>query len=210
MIRCVIHYTPGIAESARLAQRCLASFDRYQGWAPELRAGYVAANASHSGVKLDGHLARYTGIRQLTKLACFMNHLRFWHEVVESDQGAVFLEHDVTCVADAPVLQHDFVHLFYDTGQHHTYRNQGIKISEVYRGTNQYAGAVTMAGMGGTAAYYISPAGATKMLDAYQKYGAEQSDLILNDKNIRITIQRPSLFELDLTSISTSHGLVSG
>jgi GR25 family glycosyltransferase involved in LPS biosynthesis len=179
----------------------------HSGWQPELRPGYVAGDVPVEQVKLDGHLARYTGVKQLTKLACFWNHVRFWQEVTDADQGAVFLEHDVMCVADATGFHHDFEHLFHDSGKHHTYRNQGIKISEIYRGTNQYSGATTMAGQGGTAAYYVSPAGAQQLLEAYYKWGAEQSDLFINSYNIDIHTHDPSLFELDLTSISTSHGI---
>lgn len=209
MIRCVIHYTPQIPESARLAHRCLTSFDNYSGWQPELRSGYIAGDVPVDQVRLDGHLARYTGVRQLTKLACFWNHVRFWQEVVNSGQGSVFLEHDVMCVADAPEFHHDFEHLFYHTGIQHTHRNQGHRICKTYRGTNQYSGAATMAGQGGTAAYYVSPLGAQKLLDAYRKWGAEQSDLFINSYNTHIHIREPSLFELDLTSVSTSHGINS-
>lgn len=204
---CVIHYTPDLPESDRLARRCLESFQAYSGWQPELRAGITPLTMTPEP-RLDFFLGNKPPESQPTKIACFQNHLRFWRQVVESGTPGVFLEHDVLCVGNPPNnLSGEVIHLAYQTAQHKTHRNDGrTQIAKTYVAKNHYHRAVTLAGQGGTCAYWVSPSGAEKLLAAYHKHGAEQSDLIINSHNVDIQILEPSVFELDLHSISTSHG----
>lgn len=52
----------------------------------------------------------------------------------------------------------------------------------------------------------LPPQGATKMLEAVEERGLEQSDYIINDMNVKLEYCNPSPVRFNSRNLRTSHG----
>ena len=59
----------------------------------------------------------------------------------------------------------------------------------------------------GTGAYAITPAGAKKMLHSIETHGLDQSDFMINSKNVRMQYVIPSPVKFAKVNLSTSYGI---
>ena len=59
----------------------------------------------------------------------------------------------------------------------------------------------------GTGAYCVSPKGAKKLLSAIDKHGFDQSDFMINSKNVRMQYIVPSPVKFNTVNLSTSYGI---
>ena len=57
----------------------------------------------------------------------------------------------------------------------------------------------------GTAAYMLTPAGARKLLRAAEKHGLEQSDFIINERNLKMEYISPSIVKFNTRNLNLSH-----
>ena len=57
----------------------------------------------------------------------------------------------------------------------------------------------------GTAAYMLTPAGARKLLRAAEKHGLEQSDFIINERNMKLQYITPSIVKFNKRNLNLSH-----
>lgn len=199
-MRIIIHYLKGIPESEELAQRALASLT--DGWECEMRVGFTVYTAPAASVMEGSQLSRYPSWRQRTKIACLMNHVRFWREVVAANEPMVFAEHDARCLGEPPKisdLSTDVTHLADTAAQ--AIRKGGLSLLKTCYLKNPYRGANIMQG---TAAYAVTPIGAQKLLDAFNRNGAEQSDFIINDSVV--SISHRDLFDIEEHTLNSSAG----
>ena len=57
----------------------------------------------------------------------------------------------------------------------------------------------------GTAAYMLTPWGAEKILKAVEKNGLEQSDFIINERNLKLQYITPSIAKYQKRNLNLSH-----
>lgn len=199
VMRAVLHYTPEFQTSVYFAKRAIQSFG--EGWEFEVRPGYTPKTAPDVQFGNGTYLSRYESWRLSTKKACFANHLRFWEETVRSRKPAVFLEHDVVCVGPPPEVEGQFMHLSHETAKYH--KNQyGLHPGFKYQ-MSLFKGAQTIPG---TSAYLVTPEGANRLLRAYERHGADQSDVFINSMTIDIHYPESCPFVLVLNSFNSSSG----
>lgn len=223
-MNCKLHYLPLHAGSCKQSREALHSFLHY-GWNVELVEGYTPETADTKlGLIKGGRLYNFQKKNQkkfLTKRACVLNHVRFWKEVVASNEPQVFLEHDTIAIAplqeckfeDVLVLNMDFAFKFgalrgkfrdYPKGS----KDRVVKLGKDYPlkcniNSSPFKGSSMVPG---TAAYAITPKGAAKMLQVTEERGLEQSDFILNNMNVTIEYLNPSPVKFNNVNLKTSHG----
>jgi len=220
-----IVYVKGHAESEKQAQQAYKSFKNYK-WDVELSVGLVAKDVDDSSIKIveDSRLLNFkqeNRRRYLTKLACALNHVKFWEKVVDANTPMAFLEHDAVCTQpythydfqDYLILNAEFVFrppnkLGLQQFKDFNWPSFGVcDLPENYP-LSYYRNNVWKDSFmaPGTGAYIISPSGAKKMLNAVEKYGIDQSDFMINSKNLRIQYINPSPVKFNKVNLSTSYG----
>ena len=152
------------------------------------------------------------------KKACLYNNLQFAKDVIEYNQPMVFAEHDTLCMAEYNGFwPHDFCFLAMDyafqpptalakykwrppfeMGVNPFPRNYPLQYYRptVYKGYNMTPG---------TAAYMLTPGGARKILKAVEKHGLEQSDFIINERNVKLEYISPSIVKFNTRNLNLSH-----
>ena len=130
----------------------------------------------------------------------------------------VFAEHDTLCLEEyRGFWPHDFCFLAMDyafqpptTLAKYKWRppfEMGVKPfprnyplqyyrDTVYKGHNMTPG---------TAAYMLTPGGAKKILKAVEKHGLEQSDFIINERNLKLEYISPSIVKFNTRNLNLSH-----
>lgn len=153
-----------------------------------------------------------------TKNSCFLNHVRVWNKCIELNEPVAFLEHDIGCIRD--YIEEDFEDVLilniessmkqkvfddikdkgsWDLGIHE-YKYDPLR----YRhDVPDWKGSFMMPGTG---SYAVTPKGAQKLLDAYEKYGWEQSDFFINSANVTIQYIVPEYFTFKSKNLNMSHG----
>jgi len=198
-VKALVHYLPKEEESCTLAKRCVESMHNFEGWSPELIEGFSPGSCTEISVPPTSYLSRYTGRELEARIACFSNHLRFWQKVVELNQAMCFIEHDAMCVSDFIPPSGDYAYLIRNTDGARNRR--GIKIFRKYPIQNQWYKSNVFPS---TCAYYLTPQGANRLLLAYEKYGAEKSDLFIN--SMTADLQEVHFFDMVPGDISYSSG----
>jgi hypothetical protein len=216
-----LHYVPNHCESTLLAERAFRSFlDNC--WDVQLVEGYTHQNIPdpHTHWYMIGgrlhELLRSRSPNFSTKLAIVSNHIRFWQSVVESNQTAIYAEHDVVCnqpYFDLPEFE-DILLLNLDKTNMDNHLLEWVyciptdfKMKEYSEGVHNlpddwpwiynlhdtiYKNAKLVPGAG---CYAITPAGAKKLLNAINVHGLEQGDLNMNSFNVDIKFNIPALVE---------------
>ena len=217
----IIHM-PKHAGSVEQANQALDSFlahgwdaQLYEGLTPETNTGYLPVMKS-------GRLNKFTGRKFETKRACVMNHIHFWDDVVQSGEPQAFIEHDAIAVGPPPTMEWFHVNVL---NMDHAFNFGALKgkfggwklvspIQDLVYLPPDYPLTCKVEGspyfgkemIPGTAAYAITPNGARKLLDAAHKLGLEQSDYIINTKNVAIQYTNPSPVRFNTKNLQTSHG----
>ena len=152
------------------------------------------------------------------KKACLYNNLQFAKDVIEYNQPMVFAEHDTLCLSEYRGFWADeFCYLSMDyafqppttlakynwkppfeMGVNPFPRNYPLQYyrDTVYKGYNMTPG---------TAAYMLTPVGARKILKAVEKHGLEQSDFIINERNLKMEYISPSIVKFNTRNLNLSH-----
>lgn len=225
-----IVYIKGHAESEQQAQQGLNSFKKNK-WEVELVEGVtpktVKDTDEYKNYKIidksrlhDFKKQNYN--RFLTKVSCAINHIRFWEKVVDENETLAFLEHDSISVMDFSNLQfNDYLILNAEyvfkppsklnLNQFRNYEWSGFGINKLpenyplkYYRDNIWKDSSMVPGTG---SYAITPKGATKMLDAIERCGLDQSDYMLNSFNVDIQYILPSPVKFNTVNLSTSYGV---
>ena len=217
-------------QSTNQAAKALASCKNSH-FRVELMEGVTPSTLSQSRPHADGSRAsnffeqatRDKGVNNFrlykTKNSCFLNHVRVWNKCIELNEPVAFLEHDVGCVRN--YIEEDFEDILilniqsamhqevfndikykgdWDLGIHE-YKYEPLK----YRhNVPDWKGSYMMPGTG---AYAVTPKGAQKLLDAYEKYGWEQSDFFINTANVTIQYIVPEYFTFKSSNLNLSHGV---
>jgi len=226
-----ITYTPTVRESLNFAENSLKSFNSYN-YEAELNEGFTRATNKLEGM-YDYPLAKDGRLYQmkegqdpvyLTKLACVLNNVKFWHKVRDNNEVMIFAEHDSICVSDISHFDSfEYMILNVDTafiknpkynveikqfGQQKLYNTSNKHIQQMgddwplkYYHKNNWEGSLMVPG---TAAYAISPQGADRLITAAETIGLDQSDYFINSSNIDIQYVLPSPVQLSDKILSTS------
>ena len=224
MTTCSLHYLSRNPQSVEQANESASSFRSY-GWEVQYVDGYTPEtyenHPTHYRIMEGGRLSGFVDKKRETKLACVMNHVRFWERVVREDRPLTFLEHDAIAVSspqdwqfeDVLVLNAEYA---FDFGALKG-KVGGWKIPKTTEDAplpedyplvckvqhSPYLGAKMICG---TAAYAVTPKGALALLRAARNKGLEQSDYIINDMNVVIEYVCPSPVKFNSKNLSTSHG----
>jgi len=225
-----IVYIEGHAESVQQAQESLTSFQK-NNWEVELVKGVtpktVKDTVEYKEFKIieDSRLFNFEKEnynRFLTKLSCAINHVKFWKRVVNENETLAFLEHDSISVMDFSNIQfNDYLILNAEyvfkppsklnLNQFRNYEWSGFGINKLsqnyplkYYRNNIWKDSFMVPGTG---AYAITPKGASKMLEAIEKCGMDQSDYMLNSFNIELQYILPSPVKFNSVNLSTSYGI---
>tara|TARA_B100001094_G_scaffold216028_1_gene210157 strand:+ start:1052 stop:1756 length:705 start_codon:yes stop_codon:yes gene_type:complete len=152
------------------------------------------------------------------KKACLYNNLQFAQDVIQYNQPMIFAEHDTLCLSEYRGFWADefcFLAMDYafqpptalakykwrppfEMGVNPFPRNYPLQYyrDTVYKGHNMTPG---------TAAYMLSPTGARKILKAVEKHGLEQSDFIINARNLKLEYISPSIVKFNTRNLNLSH-----
>jgi len=152
------------------------------------------------------------------KKACLYNNLQFAQDVIQYNQPMIFAEHDTLCLSEYRGFWADefcFLAMDYafqpptalakykwrppfEMGVNPFPRNYPLQYyrDTVYKGHNMTPG---------TAAYMLTPTGARKILKAVEKHGLEQSDFIINARNLKLEYISPSIVKFNTRNLNLSH-----
>lgn len=219
-MKALVHYTPKFSESVASLEATLPSIEAF-GWEVEVVEGLTAddVNLEEHPILPNSYLSKDGGWRQRTKLACSLNHYRFWKRVVDSGNSMAFIEHDVLAINPPvePLFEVEylaaefciprlknyfrFMHSFVNREEGATpIRSQNYQLR--YLNNNPYLGGFYLPN---TSAYSCTPQGAKRLIDAFDRNGAEHSDLQINTTVVFIGVRTPSLFK-HLENPHTSSG----
>ena len=163
--------------------------------------------------------------KYLTKKACLFNNLRLARSVIDTNEPAIFMEHDVVVTMDQPAHYrvNDFCFLNMDgafkepsalnkphlTAWYNTYPHElGVQDFpynyplRYYKDSIYYGSAMTP----GTSAYILTVSGAKKLL-ACAENGLEQSDFIINSMVMDLQYLYPSPVKFQSVNPNLSHVL---
>lgn len=214
-------------ESIQQAEVSLKSFLDH-GWDAELVEGITPQTLNEDDFPyadlVDGRLASFRvnePDKYPIKKSCLFNNLKFCERVIEANEPMVFAEQDAICIGPWQNWFFDdylcltFEYAFqpptalakppYNTWYHMSLngvqdfpRNYPLKYykESLY---NRYIMAP------GTAAYALTPSGAKKLLRAAEQHGLEQSDFIINARNVRMQYVYPSPAKYNKVNLNLSH-----
>lgn len=218
------------ANSNKYATTCLESFNKYNNWEPELFEGLTPATLKAFTKTFDPKHKKNSRVQEIYrddrnkywfKKACSLNHYRLFTQCVKLNEPIAVIEHDSFCISDwDPTIRWDDILILNSQAAIDRqvlkplwdrkgkpslpYGIHDINIkSFIYKHNNEWKGAGLMPG---TAAYAVTPGGAKKMIDVYEKHGWEQSDFIMNTYNVNIKTMLPELFTFKLPNLRMSHG----
>ena len=155
--------------------------------------------------------------KYLTKKSCFTNHVRVWEKCIELNEPVAFLEQDSYCVWNWDNIRFDellilniqsafkqpvFDHIGYKPNfqlSKHVYNQSPL----VYNKKNAWNESIMIPG---TAAYAITPKGASRLLDNLATYGWDQSDYFINSHNVNMEYMMPEYFTFKFKNLNMSHG----
>ena len=107
--------------------------------------------------------------RLLPTIACFLSHYKLWELTYNSNQPSIVLEHDSIIVSNIPKLSGDIVNLgkpsWGHTGNLDFEGERPLSSGEVFLGAH---------------GYYITPLGASNLLDVAKSMGGTQADCFFN------------------------------
>lgn len=229
-----IIYVKGHPASEAAAREALASFNGHHGWEPilfegltpktleawERSMGWTFRPKPHSRAN---SFAEREPWHYPAKKACSMNHYILYKQCIEDGAPIAIVEHDVKCVGDwnntefsevlvmnlKSALQQGALNEILKLNQElaekgppegiHPYRLNGLN----YRRNPACPEAVIAPG---SAAIAVTPSGAKKLVDIYERQGWEQSDFILNTGFVAMETIGPELFSWNGHKLSLSYG----
>ena len=166
------------AKSVAYAEITMDSFAEHDGWEPELFLGYTPDTVPDFKVKPKSRAAAFQ--RQgdpafKYKKSCSLNHYRLFNRCVEIGEPIAVIEHDAMCKAswsdpdwdDVLVLNiNSAISNSWTATEGYWPESYGINDIDIdtYRHDPAINGSKIMLG---TAAYAVTPQGATKMVAAY-------------------------------------------
>ncbi len=224
-----IVYIKDHKESEQQAQQALTSFEKYK-WDVKLHEGLVAENIEDTEEFKNYKIIKNSRLldfkvenrhKYLTKMACAINHVRFWNKVIETNEPMAFIEHDGICTMtwdnlewnDYLILNCEFVFrppnkLGLLQFMNYDWKTFGLSRWAAdyplkYHKENVWKGSDMAPGTG---AYAITPQGARKMLKAVGTHGLDQSDFMINSFNLKMQTCIPSPVTFNSINLSTSYG----
>ena len=219
-----IVYVKDNEQSKAQAEQSLKSWLDY-GWDAELWEGITPETLSRAVFPyLDMPGGRLSAFKENEphkypiKKACLYNNLQFAQDVIQYNQPMIFAEHDTLCLSEYRGFWADefcFLAMDYafqpptalakykwrppfEMGVNPFPRNYPLQYyrDTVYKGHNMTPG---------TAAYMLTPTGARKILKAVEKHGLEQSDFIINARNLKLEYISPSIVKFNTRNLNLSH-----
>lgn len=195
-MRVVIHYVKGHTGSEQQAQKALDSFLAFKGWNPELREGYTPSSLPEIPYELSYNTKRKEAWH---KIACAMNHARFYEEITEP---TVFAEHDCLCTGDYTEVEFDkYLALCYES-KHKEHRKRFHTPVDLSRsGVISY----TKDNQPCTAAFIITPEGGKEILAHIEKNGLGKAEHNIRYSGVHTQALIPELCTLQ-PNLKTSWG----
>lgn len=225
-----IIYIESHAKSREAAQNCLQSCEKFGIIDAELVSGITPASLSDIEERYpikpvpNSRAYAYETEQQPmyhTKKSCFFNHVLFWERVVAANEPMIFLEHDAVCVREYDTPEFDEVlvlnldaafrhnkNLWKKHAYSYIYKDEQTTVRPLvsslkYWKENDFKNGYLIPG---TAAYAITPKGASRLLDSMWTNGWDQSDFFINTKNVNIEYADPQYFGFSGPNMSTSKG----
>lgn len=224
-----ITYIKGHEESEKQARQSLKSFQKY-GWDVKLNEGMTAktvqqiAEFEHKIIEESRlhDFKRQDYKKYCTKMACAINHIAFWREVITKNTPMVFLEHDAVCLDrwddydfdDYLILNAQYVFrppnkLALQQYKNYQFDSFGVcdlpeNYPLLYHKDNIWKNSKMAPGTG---AYAVTPKGAKKLLSAISTHGMDQSDFMINSSTVRMQYVSPSPVKFNTVNLSTSYGI---
>lgn len=219
-------------ESETQAKEALASFKEH-GWDARLIEGLTPKTVEETEEFSEYSIVENSRLlnfktenynRFLSKVSCAINQIRHWKRVVQADEPIAFIEHDAICISQWNNVElEDYLILnaayaFKPPNKLGLQKFKNFKAFEYftngpedlpptyplkYYRDNLWKDSFMAPGTG---AYIISPSGAKKMLNAVETHGIDQSDFMINSKNLRIQYINPSPVKFNKVNLSTSYG----
>lgn len=215
-------------KSVKYANASLKSFENYSGWEPILFEGVTPETLPlweekyPLNVKSKSRVANFEKKdypKFLAKKSCSYNHYRLFKKCIEMDEPIAIIEHDSDCKNDWKEYKFNDILMMnaksainlkkfkrIQQRNRHTLK-KGIHdigfIGLTYKHQTNIKFAYMMPG---TAAYAVTPVGASKMLKVYETIGWEQSDFIINTAYVQIQTIIPELFMFTRPNLAMSHG----
>ena len=219
-----IVYVKGNKDSEAQANQSLKSW-LDNGWEAELYPGYTPDTLDREKFPYpDMDKGRLQSFLQTEphkhpiKTAVAFNNLQFFQDVIQYNEPMVFAEHDSICLSEyRGFWAEDYCFLAMDyafkppqtlgkynwtppfeMGVKPFPRNYPLQYYKdtIYKGHNMVPG---------NGAYMLTPNGAKKMLKAVEKHGLEQSDMIINGRNIKLEYISPSIVKFNTRNLNLSH-----
>ena len=223
-MRVRIVYVKGNEASELQAQQSFRSWQDH-GWEADLWEGFTPETLDRKKFPwpdmANGRLESFKTSephKHPIKTACLFNNLQFAQDVIEYNQPMVFAEHDTLCLSEYRGFWADeFCYLSmeyafqppttlakykwrppFEMGVKPFPRNYPLQYyrETIYKGHNMTPG---------TAAYMLTPAGARKLLRAAERHGLEQSDFIINERNLKMEYISPSIVKFNTRNLNLSH-----
>lgn len=214
-------------DSIKQAKQSLASFTK-KGWDAELLEGVTPATLNENDFPYqdmeNGRLASFKvnePKKYPVKKSCLFNNLKFCQKVIELDTPMVFAEHDALCISSPEEWQfEEFLFLAFEYAfepptalakppfnrwthlSHYGVQEFPYNYPLTYYKDNIYKNHIMTPG---TAAYALTPKGASKILRAAERWGLEQSDFIINDFNVKMQYVYPSPVRYNKVNLNLSH-----
>lgn len=225
-----IIYIESHTKSNEAANNCLQSCEKFGIIDAELVSGITPASLSYFEelyrIKpvVNSRAYAYETEQQPmyhTKKSCFFNHVLFWEKVVDKNEPMIFLEHDAVCIREYDYPDFDEVlvlnldaafrhnkNLWKKHAYSYIYKDEQSAVRPLvsslkYWKENKFKGGYLIPG---TAAYAITPKGATRLLESTRMEGWDQSDFFINTKNVNIEYADPQYFAFSGPNMSTSKG----
>ena len=225
-----IVYIEGHMASEDQAQQALASFKKWN-WDVELHKGLTSETVQDTEEFKNLKIVEKSRLldfkvedhhKYLTKVACAINNIQFWKKIIENNETMAFIEHDAICVAgwdnfkffDYLILNCESVFkppnkLAILQCMNYNWKTFGLaQWSEdyplKYHRKNLWYNSFMAPGTG---AYAMTPVGATKMINAIETHGFDQSDFMINSYNVMMQTCIPSPVKFNTVNLSTSYGI---
>ena len=170
-----------IPESVQVANRCIESGKKFNievvNW-PGVWKDTSMKEMKNEGLTLAASETNFSNINAV--VGNFVSQYRIWHKIKRSREPGIVLEHDAVFVDMVPHLVGDIINIGKPSyGRYKSMRHPGI-YSLFSKGGGYFPGAH---------GYYLTPRGASILIEYAKNHGVAPCDLFLNKHNFPMALE---------------------